>query len=132
MEFNPNTIINDFQKIESLNPTTHELLTKLNLNLGYVAPELAWDRFFNGIRTTKGLCAILSEYESDNDQARRLYESVVERFNANLTSGDIPGLAWSDDPPPKETSGSTLQCPAQADDAQADDTQADDTQATDQ
>ena len=41
MEFNPNTIINDFQKIESLNPTTHELLTKLNLNLGYVAPELA-------------------------------------------------------------------------------------------
>ena len=69
----------------------------------------------------------MSEYESDNADARKLYESVIERFNANLTSGDIPGLSLSDDtPPPKETSGSTLQCPAQADDTQADDTQATD------
>tara|TARA_Y100000389_G_scaffold202699_1_gene248817 strand:- start:128 stop:385 length:258 start_codon:yes stop_codon:yes gene_type:complete len=74
-------IIDSFKNLESISQITKEKLTKLNTSLLYVPPELIKERLFNNFKSQQGLCSILMEHESENNNAIILYNKIVKDLN---------------------------------------------------
>ena len=79
-KFDSNKILLDLQTL-NFKSGGHEKLETLRKNLYYSAPELLGSHFFNGWKSTMGLCAILTEYTTDEIQ-----DEVDNRFNNIVTS----------------------------------------------
>ena len=73
----PESIIAQFKLIVH-GKEPEELFDRLNKSLVWLAPELVWGVFFNGHKSTQGLCNILSLHAKDNVNALELYKKVSE------------------------------------------------------
>jgi hypothetical protein len=83
-EFNPTKIIDEFKKIQTIPREGIEELSKLQDNIGYVAPELVGTYFFDGWKSMPGLVAILKKYASSNEEAFNLYEKTKIVYEQSL------------------------------------------------
>lgn len=81
MPMDINKIISSFKNLESVSQITKEKLTKLNTSLYYVPPELIKERLFNNFKSQQGICSILEEHESENNDAITLYKKIVSDLN---------------------------------------------------
>ena len=83
-EFNPTKIIDEFKKIQTIPREGIEELSKLQDNIGYVAPELVGTYFFDGWKSMPGLVQILSKYARENEEAYELYEKTKTVYEQSL------------------------------------------------
>jgi hypothetical protein len=81
MTFDTNEILNNLQNI-NFSEDAKIKLEKLRKELYYVAPEYLGERFFNGYKSTDGLCAILQRYTTDDIEAevQTKYNEIVESY----------------------------------------------------
>ena len=82
-EFDTDEILRDLQTLE-FSVDAKEKLEKLRQSIHYTAPELIGQLFFNGYKSTTGLCEILQNYTTDELKNRvdEKYENIVSKYSA--------------------------------------------------
>ena len=83
-DFDPDKFLQDLQN-SNLSDEAKEKCETLRENIRYVAPELLGDYFFNGFKSTWGLCKILETY-ANNDCDEELQNDMTKRYKIIYTN----------------------------------------------
>ena len=83
-DFDPDKFLQDLQN-SNLPDEAKDKCEILRKNLYYVAPEFLGEYFFNGFKTTWGLCKILETY-ANNNYSEELQNDMTKRYKIIYTS----------------------------------------------
>ncbi len=91
--FSITNIINCFKEKLHSNKEALEDFEKFRENLGYCAPEILVDRFWNGFSTKwDGLFNLFVKHCNDNKETKELFENVDSIFKERFTKNGLEGV----------------------------------------